>query len=241
MPIPLPTRTVRRARASSPRRAGTRVVADQRHGGQDVARRRPRRAPVTSPDCRAHADRPAVLGGIAAGAVTEAEPAAVGLAAVARAPRDSAPDPPTGWPGGRRCMRVFHPTRSAVASSCVGGPRLRAHPRERRLEPLVGEVRVEQLRRRGEELARQLDAGQPGAAPEPHRCRPRSGRGRGLERRRRPARCGRPSRRRTRGRRRRPRLPQTARDRRARAVEVDVEGDRVWSPNGAKPHGSRSE
>ena len=31
-------------------------------------------------------------------------------------------DPPTGRPGGSWCMTMFQPTRSAVATSCVGGP-----------------------------------------------------------------------------------------------------------------------
>ena len=35
---------------------------------------------------------------------------------------DSMPLPPLGWPGGLRCMTVFQPTRSAVATSWVGGP-----------------------------------------------------------------------------------------------------------------------
>ena len=119
MPMPLPVRTLRRARVGQVARD---AVAEQVEGREHVAAGDDGVGAGARRRVGAHAGGPPAAGRRSAAAPSPSR---------TRPPYDSSracraslsiPLPPLGWPGGRRCMTVFQPTRSAVATSCVGGP-----------------------------------------------------------------------------------------------------------------------
>ena len=135
---------------------------------------------------------------------------------------------------------MFQPTRSAVATSCVGGPDCAPIQASAVLSRSSSKCSSSRRVGAGEELPRQLQAVEAGRLPDaPEGAAEVASSSARPGRPRRRARCGPTSRGRRRGRRRRRGVPQTL----SIDAQVRSRSTKKWmpsSPNGAKPHGSRS-